>query len=66
MDFQTFIGKAMSDEKFAEALASNPEQTLRDAGIEPTPAMLDALKGVDAASVKRLAMAFGDSKAAGG
>lgn len=64
MDFQTLVGKAMSDEKFAQALVDNPEQALRSAGIEPTPEMLEALRGVDAAAIRRLAEAFGDNKAA--
>ncbi len=64
MDFQTLIGKAMSDEQFAQALASNPEKALKDSGIQPTPEMLEALKGVDAAAIQRLARAFGDKKAA--
>jgi len=64
MDFQTLVGKAMSDEKFAQALADNPEQALKAAGIKPTPEMLEALKGVDAAAIRRLAQAFGDNKAA--
>jgi len=42
MDFQTLVGKAMSDEKFAQALADNPEQALKAAGITPTPEMLEA------------------------
>jgi hypothetical protein len=64
MDFQTLVGRAMSDEKFAQALAANPEKALRDAGIVPTAEMLEALKGVDAAAIRRLAQAFGDNKAA--
>ena len=64
MDFQTLLTKAMSDEKFAEALANNPEKALREAGIEPTAEMLEALKGVDAAAIRKLAQAFGDDKAA--
>ncbi|HLE26490.1 MAG TPA: Os1348 family NHLP clan protein [Anaerolineales bacterium] len=64
MDFQTLVTKAMSDEKFAEALANNPEKALREAGIEPTAEMLEALKGVDAAAIRKLAQAFGDDKAA--
>ena len=63
MDFQTLVGKAIADEKFAQALADNPEQALRSAGIQPTQEMLDALKGVDAAAIQRLAQAFGDNKA---
>ncbi|MGQ0602166.1 MAG: Os1348 family NHLP clan protein [Anaerolineales bacterium] len=64
MDFQTLVGKAMSDEQFAQALASNPEKALKDAGIQPTPEMLEALQGVDAAAIQKLARAFGDQKAA--
>jgi anaerobic selenocysteine-containing dehydrogenase len=64
MDFQTLVGKAMTDEQFAQALVANPEQALRGVGIEPTPEMLDALKGVDAAAIRRLAEAFGENKAA--
>ena len=64
MDFQTLVSRALSDEAFAQTLADNPEKALREAGVEPTPEMLEALKGVDAASIKRLALAFGDNKAA--
>lgn len=64
MDFQTLVGKAISDEKFAQALVTDPEGALRSVGIEPTPEMLEALKGVDAASIRRLAQAFGEDKAA--
>jgi hypothetical protein len=64
MDLQTLLGKAMSDEKFAQALAADPEKALREAGVEPTPEMLDALKGIDAASIQKLAQAFGEDKAA--
>ncbi len=64
MDLQTLIGKAMSDENFAKALAADPEKALREAGIEPTPEMLEALKGIDAASIQKLAQAFGEDKAA--
>ena len=64
MDFETLVGKAVSDPEFARALSDNPEQTLKSIGVEPTPEMIDALKGVDVASIQRLAMAFGDDKAA--
>lgn len=63
MDFQTLVGKALADEQFAQQLVADPEQTLRAAGIEPTTEMLEALKGVDAAAIRRLAQAFGDNKA---
>ncbi len=63
-DLQSLVGKILSDEAFAEALAKNPEQTLKDAGIDPTIDLLDALKDVDADSLKKLAATFGDGKAA--
>lgn len=63
MDFQSLVGKALSDEQFAQELVADPEKTLRAAGIQPTAEMLEALKGVDAAAIRRLAQAFGDNKA---
>jgi hypothetical protein len=63
-DLQTLVGKILSDEKFAEALAKNPEQALQEAGIDPTIDLIEALKGVDAASLKSLAAAFGENQAA--
>jgi hypothetical protein len=63
-DFQALVGKALSDEAFVEALVANPEATLREAGFEPTPEILDALQGVDVAAVKKLAAAFGEDQAA--
>ena len=63
-DIQTLVGKILSDENFARALAENPEQALQDAGIEPTIDLLDALKGVDAEALKNLASAFGQDQAA--
>ena len=64
MDFQALVGKALSDEKFAQALVDDPEKALREAGIEPTPEILEALKGVDAVAIRKLAQAFSDDKAA--
>lgn len=63
-DLQALVGKILSDEKFAEALAKNPEQTLKDAGIDPTIDLIEALQGVDAESLKSLAGAFGENQAA--
>lgn len=64
-DFQTLVNKAMSDDSFAASLTSDPEQALKGAGIEPTPEMLDALKGVDVASIRTLASTFKEGQAAG-
>lgn len=63
-DFQKLVSKVMTDEAFVNALASNPEQALKNAGIAPTAEMLAALKGVDAAAIKNLAASMGDEKAA--
>ncbi len=63
-DFQTIVGRAISDKEFAQTLVENPEQALREAGVEPTPEMVDALKGLDVESVQNLAAAFGEDKAA--
>ena len=63
-DLQTLVGKILSDEKFAEALAKNPEQALRDAGVDPTIDLIEALKGVDSEALKNLAAAFGENQAA--
>jgi hypothetical protein len=63
-NLQDVAMKVLSDPSFAQKLVSQPEATLREAGIEPTPEMLDALKGVDVASVQALAKDFQDGKAA--
>jgi hypothetical protein len=63
-DFQNLINKVMTDEAFAKALSENPSETLKSIGVEATPEMLDAMKGVDAASLKNLAASFGDDRAA--
>lgn len=63
-DLQTLVGKILSDEKFAETLANNPEQALKEAGIDPTIDLIEALKGVDAQSLKNLAASFGENQAA--
>jgi hypothetical protein len=63
-DLQQLVGKILSDEKFAKALAENPEKALKEAGIEPTLDLVEALKGVDAESLKGLAASFGEQQAA--
>lgn len=63
-DIEVLVGKILSDEKFAKALAENPEKTLQEAGIEPTLDLIDALKGVDPESLRQLAATFGENKAA--
>jgi hypothetical protein len=63
-DLQTLVGKILSDEQFAKALAENPEKALADAGIEPTIDLVEALKGVDAEALQKLAANFGENQAA--
>ena len=65
-DFDTLVTTVMADDSFAARLASQPETTLRSAGIEPTGELLDALRGVDMASIKQLATAFQQDRAAAG
>ena len=63
-DFETLVGRALADEQFAAALVEGPEATLRQAGIEPTDKMIEALNGIDVEAVKNLATVFGQHKAA--
>lgn len=64
--FQTLIHKVMSDDEFASALASDPQRALQGAGITPTAELLEALKGVDVAAIRKLASTFKEGQAAGG
>lgn len=63
-DLQLLVGKIITDEAFVEALVEDPEKALNEAGIEPTIDLLEALQGVDVASLKDLAASFGEDKAA--
>jgi hypothetical protein len=61
--FDQLMTRLLSDRDFAAALAADPESSLRANGVEPTPEMIAALKGLDPASIGRLAAAFGQSAA---
>ncbi len=63
-DLQTLVNKIMTDEAFVNSLASNPEQALKDAGIEANAEMLEALQGTDVAAIKQLASSFKADQAA--
>jgi len=63
-DLQLLVGKIMTDEGFAEALSSDPEKALEEAGIDPTVDLVDRLKGIDPGSLKQLAANFGADGAA--
>ncbi|MGB0695028.1 MAG: Os1348 family NHLP clan protein [Rhodospirillaceae bacterium] len=64
MTFQNLVDKAINDSDFAQQLIDAPKETLTAAGVEPTAEMLDAINGLDVESLQKLAMAFGDKKAA--
>ena len=57
-DIQGLISRVISDPVFAKSLSENADKTLRDAGVDVTPEMLDALKGLDPGAIQRLAAAF--------
>jgi len=63
-DIQILVGKILSDQEFVKALVENPEQALKDAGIDPTLDLIEALQGVDAEALQQLAQSFGENKAA--
>ncbi|MCB0166184.1 MAG: response regulator transcription factor [Anaerolineae bacterium] len=63
-DLQLLIGKILTEEGFAQSLAENPEKALKDANIEPTVDLLDALSDVDPEALKNLASSFGAQQAA--
>jgi len=52
--------RVMSDKQFALTLLKDPEATLRSEGIEPTPEILDALKGLTPEDLEKLAATFND------
>jgi hypothetical protein len=57
-EIQEIVSRIISDSTFAESLSANPEKTLKDAGVEPTPEIIAALKGLDKSAIQRLAVAF--------
>lgn len=59
-DIQTLVGRALSDDSFAQSLLENPESVLRENGIEPTDEMIDALNDIDIEGLRKLAAAFGE------
>lgn len=63
-NFDSIIQKLLSDHSFAAELIANPHDTLVASGVEPTPEVVGALAQLDAASLSRLAAAFGQQQAA--
>ena len=63
-DFQAIVGKILADPGFGEQLVKDPAGVMRANGVEPTAEMIDAVKALDAAAVRKLAAAFGKQQAA--
>jgi hypothetical protein len=63
-DLKELAGRIMTDPEFATSLSRDPEMTLREAGYEPTPELLAAIREVDAESLTQMAAAFGERDAA--
>ncbi len=63
-DVERSVGKALLEPDFAKALARDPEQALRDVGIEPTPEILDGLKAVDLKALSKAAETFSSPRQA--
>lgn len=61
----SLVQRALTDEAFCSALVRDPAGTLRENGVEPTTEMIEALSGLDAQAVQKLAAAFGTNQAAG-
>lgn len=62
---QIIVDKVLSDAAFRAKLVANPSATLTAMGVDATPEMVAALKGLDPESLQRLANAFGKQHAAG-
>ncbi|NLF13344.1 MAG: hypothetical protein GX597_16290 [Anaerolineaceae bacterium] len=58
LNFQEPSNVALFDQAFVNALLQDPVRALRDAGIEATEELLDALKQVDLASLVATVEAF--------
>ena len=63
-NFQSLISKIMTDETFRTNLLSNPAETLRAEGVEPSAEILESLAGTDVDSIISLASNFEEDKAA--
>lgn len=58
------VDKVMQDPTFAAKLVAQPGETLNAMGVDATPEVVAALKGLDPATLQRLAGAFGKQQAA--
>ena len=63
-DVQMIVEKILADSDFRSQLIANPEQTLQDMGVEPTPEILNAFDGVTEDDLRDLAEGFDPANAA--
>ena len=61
---QEIAVRIITDDTFAQVLMANPEKTLIAEGIEPTPEMLEAIRGMDIEELRNLTTAFTDDSKA--
>ena len=57
MKFEDLVQKVLHEPGFYSQLKDNPEKALKNAGATPTPEMVQALKGVNYDSLKKVAHA---------
>ncbi|MFQ5946960.1 MAG: Os1348 family NHLP clan protein [Anaerolineae bacterium] len=57
-DIERSVGKALLEPDFAKSLARDPERALKEVGIEPTPEILDGLRGIDLKALSKAAETF--------
>jgi hypothetical protein len=57
--FDDLLKKVASDRKFRITLVHDPAKALSDIGVDATPGMIAAVKGVDPKSIEAVAEAFG-------
>lgn len=61
-NFEVLVSEMMFDPEFARLMQTDPAAALKDLGIDPTPARLDAIKQVDIESITRAAAAIGTAQ----
>ncbi|HEX9895135.1 MAG TPA: Os1348 family NHLP clan protein [Gemmatimonadales bacterium] len=61
MTFEQLVSRMVSDRKFREGVARDPEGTLKSAGVTPTPEMVSALRRVDYGALKQVGKSFGQA-----
>lgn len=59
MNFDQLVEKVMDDPAFRKELIKDPESALESVGVHATPEMVQALDGVDYASITKVAELFG-------